>query len=228
MIWLLPLVGLVIGYLLGAVPVGLLVCRLYGVDIRTVGSGRTGGTNAWRAAGLKAAIPTVIGDAVKGAVAVLIIRAIYALLLPEPTVMNISEAPRGFSEADLRLFSNQLAVALAGGAAIIGHNWSVFIGFKGGAGGITSAATTMAISPLVGSMVWLVGILLIWWSRMASVGTFAVGASAFALFLGLALNELSPWPYVVYGVLALVAVLLALQPNREKLKAQQERIITLW
>ena len=51
-----------IGYLLGSIPVGLWVCRFDGVDIRTVGSGRTGGTNAWRAAGLKAAVPTVIGD----------------------------------------------------------------------------------------------------------------------------------------------------------------------
>jgi glycerol-3-phosphate acyltransferase PlsY len=221
MFWLLPVFGIVIGYLLGAIPVGLLVCRLYGVDIRTVGSGRTGGTNAWRAAGLKAAIPTVVGDAVKGAVAVWIVRALSGFLFPEPMVMSVPEATS-------RLIAVQLAVALAGGAAIIGHNWSVFIGFKGGAGGITSAATTMAISPLVGGMVWLIGILIIWWSRIASIATFAVGVSAFALFLVLTMNELSPWPYVVYGVIALVSVMLALQPNREKLKAQQERIISLW
>ncbi|RIK32803.1 MAG: hypothetical protein DCC55_36180 [Chloroflexi bacterium] len=221
MLWLLPILGTIIGYLLGAVPVGLLVCRLYGVDIRTVGSGRTGGTNAWRAAGLKAGIPTIIGDAIKGAVAVWIIRGLYGVLYPEPATMSVVDATA-------RITALQLAAALAGGAAIIGHNWSVFIGFKGGAGGITSAATTMAISPLVGGAVWLIGILVIWWSRIAAVGTFSVGASAFALFLVLALNELSPWPYVVYGVITLVSVLVALQPNREKLSAQQERVITLW
>lgn len=221
MLWLLPILGTIIGYLLGAVPVGLLVCRLYGVDIRTVGSGRTGGTNAWRAAGLKAGIPTIIGDAIKGAVAVWIIRGLYGVLYPEPATMSVVDATA-------RITALQLAAALAGGAAIIGHNWSVFIGFKGGAGGITSAATTMAISPLVGGAVWLIGILVIWWSRIAAVGTFSVGASAFALFLVLALNELSPWPYVVYGVIALVSVLVALQPNREKLSAQEERVITLW
>jgi glycerol-3-phosphate acyltransferase PlsY len=221
MIWLLPALGAIIGYLLGAIPVGLLVCRLYGVDIRTVGSGRTGGTNAWRAAGLKAAIPTVIGDAIKGAIAVWIVRGLYALLFPEPQVMSVDDATT-------RLTALQLAVALAGGAAVIGHNWSVFIGFKGGAGGITSAATTMAISPLVGGMVWLVGILLLWWSRIASVATFAVGASAFSLFLILALNELAPWPYTAYGLIALVSVLIALQSNREKVKTQQERVITIW
>lgn len=221
MLWLLPVLGTVIGYLLGAVPVGLLVCRLYGVDIRTVGSGRTGGTNAWRAAGLKAGIPTILGDAIKGAVAVWIVRGLYGVLYPEPATMSVMDATA-------RITALQLAAALAGGAAIIGHNWSVFIGFKGGAGGITSAATTMAISPLVGGAVWLIGILVIWWSRIASVGTFSVGASAFALFLVLALNELSPWPYVVYGVIALGSVLVALQSNREKLSAQQERVITLW
>jgi glycerol-3-phosphate acyltransferase PlsY len=221
MIWSLPVLGAIIGYLLGSVPVGLLVCRLYGVDIRTVGSGRTGGTNAWRAAGLKAAIPTVIGDAIKGVVAVWVIRTLYGVLFPEPPMMDVVEATQ-------RLTALQLAAALAGGGAVIGHNWSVFIGFKGGAGGITSAATTLAISPLVGGMVSLIGILLIWWSRMASVGTFAVGASAFTIFLMLALNQLSPWPYIVYGAIALASVLIALQSNREKLKAQQERVITIW
>jgi len=221
MIWSLPIIGLVLGYLLGSVPVGVWVCRLYGVDIRSIGSGRTGGTNAWRAAGLKAAIPTVIGDAIKGAVAVWIVRWIYSAFFPEPTAMSVDDAT-------MRLTALQLAVALAGGGAIIGHNWSVFIGFKGGAGGITSAATTMAISPLVGGMVWLIGILIIWWSRMASVATFTVGASAFALFLMLGLNELAPWPYIIYGVIAVVSVMIALQSNREKLKAQQERVITLW
>jgi glycerol-3-phosphate acyltransferase PlsY len=221
MIWFLPILGAILGYLLGSVPVGLLVCRLFGVDIRTVGSGRTGATNAWRAAGLKAAIPTVIGDAIKGAVAVWLIRAFYALVFPEPATMSVDDATA-------RLAALQLAAALAGGAAILGHNWSIFIGFKGGAGGITSAATTMAISPLVGGMVWIIGILIIWWGRIASLATFAVGASAFALFLVLALNQLSPWAYVVYGVSALVAVVIALQSNREKLKAQQERVITIW
>lgn len=228
MLWLLPILATIIGYLLGAVPVGLLVCRLYGVDIRTVGSGRTGGTNAWRAAGLKAGIPTIIGDAIKGAVAVWIVRGIYFLFFPDPGLIDISEAPRGLTSADYRLITLQLAAALAGGAAIIGHNWSIFIGFKGGAGGITSAATTMALFPLVGGMVWLIGILVMWWSRISSIATFTVGASAFSLFLILALNDLSPWPYVIYGAIALVSVLVALRSNREKLSAQQERVITLW
>lgn len=219
--WAFPVVAALVGYLLGSIPVGVVVCRLFGVDIRSVGSGRTGTTNAWRAAGLKAAIPTLLGDALKGAIAIWVVRWLFGLLFAEPEVM-------GLDEATLRQNVLQWASALAGAFAIIGHNWSIFLGFEGGAGGITSAATTMALLPMVGGVVWIVGAFLIWWSRMASVGTFAVGVTAFATFLLLAVNGMAPWAYVVYGAIALFSVLVALRSNREKVKNQQERVITLW
>lgn len=221
MMWVMVLVGALIGYVLGSIPVGLWVCRLYGVDIRTVGSGRTGGTNAWRAAGLKAAIPTILGDALKGAAAVLLVRWLFTLFFPEPATMTVDDATT-------RQLILDLSVALAGGFAVIGHNWSFLNGFKGGAGGITSAATTLAISPLVGGMVIIIGAFMIWWSRIASVGTFAVGVSAFALFLMLGVQQLSPWPFIIYGVIALFSVMVALNSNREKLRKQEERIIMIW
>ncbi len=221
MIWSIVPLGVLVGYLLGALPVGVLVCRFYGVDIRATGSGRTGTTNAWRAAGLKAAIPTLIGDAVKGVVAIWLIQILYRLAFPETGPMEVSEATARYNAL-------KLAEALAGASAIIGHNWSVFLGFKGGAGGITSAATTMMISPLVGSVVWLIGAFLLWWTRIASVATFTVGVSSFALFLVLYLNQAAPWPYVVYGVIVLIAVVAALRSNREKLRTGDERVIDLW
>lgn len=221
MIWLSVPVAALIGYLLGSIPVGLWVCRLYGVDIRTVGSGRTGGTNAWRAAGLKAAIPTIIGDAIKGAVAVILVRWLFYLVFPEPDAMNVDEAT-------MRATALNLSLALAGGFAVIGHNWSFLNGFKGGAGGITTAATTLAISPLVGGMAIIIAAFVMWWTRISSVATFTVGVCAFALFLILGVQQLSPWPFVIYGVIVLGAVLVALRSNREKLRQQQERVITLW
>ena len=223
MIWILIPGAIILGYLLGALPIGQLVCQLYGVDVRGVGSGRTGTTNVWRAAGLKAAIPTLIGDAVKGAVAIWLIRLLYRTIFPEPNEMTVDEATS-------RLLILHLAEALAGGAAIIGHNWSIFMGFKGGAGGITSAATTMMLSPLVGGIVWLIGAFAIWWTRMASVGTFIVGAGAFSLFLLFGLNEQIslPWPYIIYGAIALISVVIALASNREKIRKGEERVITLW
>jgi len=219
--WLFPIVAALIGYLLGSIPVGVWVCRLFGADIRSVVSGRTGTTIAWRAAGLKAAIPTLLGDALKGAIAIWIVRWLFGLLFPEPAIMTVDEAVA-------RMAAMQLAAALAGGFAIIGHNWSMFLGFEGGAGGITSAATTMALMPVAGAIVWIVGAFLIWWTRMASVGTFAVGVTAFAVFLLLAVNHNAPWAFVAYGVIALVSVLIALRPNREKVRTGEERVITLW
>ena len=220
-LWSIVPLGAVLGYLLGALPVGVLVCRLYGVDIRAIGSGRTGTTNAWRAAGLKAAVPTLIGDAVKGVVAIWLIQTLYRLLFPETGPMDVEEAT-------LRYTVLKLAEALAGAFAILGHNWSIFLGFKGGAGGITCAATTMMISPLVGSMVWLIGAFLRWWTRIASIATFGVAVSSFAILLVLYLNQSAPWPLVVYGVIVLAAVVVALGSNREKLRTGEERVITLW
>ena len=210
--WLFVVLAAVAGYILGSVPVGLWVCALYGVDIRQVGSGRIGGTNAWRAAGLKAAIPTVLGDALKGAAAVLLVRYLGNQFLP------------GMGETAMAL-----AAALAGGAAVWGHNRSLFMGFKGGgAGGITTAATTLAIFPLAGGIVILTGALLIWWSRMASVGTFAVGAASLSTLVLLASVGVAPWPYTLFGLLAFLAVTVALQRNRQALKDGKERVITLW
>jgi glycerol-3-phosphate acyltransferase PlsY len=223
MLWIMPIVGIILGYLLGSIPVGLWVCQLYGVDIRTVGSGRTGGTNAWRAAGLKAAIPTVLGDALKGAVAIWIITWLFNYLIPEPSTMTVDEAIA-------RETALHLSQALAGGFAVIGHIWSFLLDFKGGAGGITGAATTMVLYPPVGGMVWLIAILFFWWSRMASLATFSVGAATFAIFVMMAVIDdwTTYWPYCIYGIIILVAVVVALRPNREKLKEGKERVVTLW
>ena len=222
MYWIMAPLAIVIGYLLGSVPVGVIVCRLFGVDIRSVGSGRTGTTNAWRAAGLKAAIPTVIGDAIKGAVAIWIVSGLFFFFFPEPTTMSVDEAIG-------RTTALHLSQSLAGGFAVIGHIWSVFLGFKAGAGGITGAATTMALYPPVGGMVWLIGGVLFWWTRIASIATFSVGVSTFAIFLMLAVDDwVTYWPYVIYGIIIFGAMLYTLRSNREKLKNGEERVITLW
>jgi len=203
--------ALLIGYLLGAVPVGFVACRVWGVDIRTVGSGRTGATNAWRAAGLKAALPTALGDALKGVAAVALVRWLLAQLAPA--------AP-----ADL----NILAAAAAGGAAVLGHNWSVFLGFKGGAGGITCALTCLALNPIVGLIVVVVGAAMMWWARIAAIATLSTGVVSLAGFLALASNRIVSWSYLAFAIPACLAIIVSLRSNREKLRQQDERIITLW
>ncbi len=225
------------GYLLGAVPVGFIACRVWGVDIRTVGSGRTGATNAWRAAGLKAALPTALGDALKGVAAVALVRWLLA---------------HWATAAPMDL--NALAAAAAGGAAVLGHNWSIFLGFKGGAGGITCALTCLALNPIVGLIVVLVGAAMLWWARIASIATLSTGVVSLACFLvlgvygtlsgtmpgeaqfvypvGLPARFLfgtgSSWSNLAFGVPACLAIIVSLRSNREKLRQQDERIITLW
>lgn len=209
--WLLISVGALLGYLFGSVPVGLLATAVYGVDIRKVGSGRTGGTNAWRAAGLKAAVPTVLGDALKGAAGVLLIRSLAGTYFPQVDEISVA-----------------IAASLAGATAVLGHNWSIFLGFKGGAGGITTAATVVALSPLIGGIVCLVGVLLIGWSRMASIATYSVSATTLACAIIFAISGQTPWPYILFGLIAYLAVTLSLSRNRQALKDGQERVITLW
>ena len=208
---LLIVAGALLGYLLGSIPVGLLATGIYGVDIRKVGSGRTGATNAWRAAGLKAAVPTLLGDALKGAAAVLLVRYAAGAFLPEMSAIAVAAA-----------------AALAGACAVVGHNWSLYMGFKGGAGGITTAATILAISPLIGGVVCLVGLLLIWWSRMASIGTYSVSVTALVCAVVFAIAGQMPWPYVIFGLIAYVAVTISLSRNRQALRDGEERVITLW
>lgn len=180
------------GYLLGAIPVGYIVIyRMRGKDIRTVGSGRTGGTNALRAGGTWAAVATATGDILKGFLAVVLARWIVG---PNPVVE-----------------------VLAGLAAVVGHNWSVFMGFRGGAGTTPNIGVSIALWPL--SAVWLLPMLPIGLNviRYASVTSLLF---AVIIPLGFAIRAalgLGPWLYVVYGVLSGLTVVWALRPNIKRL-----------
>ncbi len=195
--------AMVLGYLLGSIPMGYIVGRLHGVDVRKHGSGRTGGTNVWRATGITAALITVLGDIVKGMLAVWLARMLFGL---------------------------DMSAALAGAMAVIGHNWSVFLKFRGGAGGITSAATLFALDPIIGGIVALLAIIALYFSRYASVATMT--ASAGGLIVVLLVHFLAPTiaPTVViyYSIIASAAVLWSLRPNIRRLLQGNERRITIW
>ena len=114
-------IALIVGsYLLGSIPVGAIVARrVGGPDLRSVGSGRTGGTNALRALGRKWAAVVVVGDLLKGALPVLIARAVTG----EPIVE-----------------------VLCGAAAVAGAIWSVFAGFRSGRG-VGTGVGSMLVDP---------------------------------------------------------------------------------
>ena len=186
-----------LGYFMGSVPVGYLVVKLMrGTDVRQHGSGRTGGTNVWRAAGRWPAILTTAGDFLKGMGAVLIARAVLG---------------------------NSVGEVLVGAAAVVGHNWSVFLGWRGGAGTATNLGVISALSLPVALALIVIALLIGFVSRYASVASLAVAILAPTIFLGLALFAHRPLRHVLYGLLAGATVALALRHNIIRLLAGTER-----
>lgn len=196
-----------VGYLCGAIPVGLLLCRIYGIDPREHGSGRTGGTNVYRATGSSMlASLTVTGDVLKGLFPVLLIET---------------------------LFPNQPIVsAIAGIAAIAGHNWSAYIRFGGGAGTMTNFGAMLGLSPLTALVMAGVGVVGLGLSRIASVASLAVAWGALAMLIVVALIVPHPSPFlarvtpaglIVYGIGEATLVSWALRPNIRRLMRGEER-----
>ncbi len=143
---------LLISYLIGAVPSALIAGRLLGgIDIRKHGSGNVGGTNAWRVLGWKAGLPVSIVDVGKGAVAAtLISRLPFGPYPVDPTILPI----------------------LCGLAAVIGHVFPVYTGFRGGKGVATGGGMLAAIAPIPVGMaagVFVVALLLTGWVSLGSL-----------------------------------------------------------
>jgi glycerol-3-phosphate acyltransferase PlsY len=192
------------GYLLGAIPVGYLAGRAWGVDVRQHGSGRTGGGNVLRATGKMAPfLITGIGDVAKGVLAVWLGRY---------------------------LIGSEAAAAVAGMAAVVGHNWSVFLGWKGGAGGATAAAVLCALSPLAGIIIAPLGLAILYFGRLPSLATLTIGIGSAVALLALALFEplLHPWSHAIFGIGVAAVVLLSLRPNLKRLADGTERRMTFW
>lgn len=149
-----------LGYLLGAIPFGVLVTKALGLgDLRKIGSGNIGATNVLRTGNKAAALATLLLDGGKGAAAVLIARALAA----------------------------EDAAQLAGGAAFIGHLFPVWLGFKGGKGVATFLGTLLALAWPVGlaaCLTWLATALV---SRISSLSALVAAASGavWAMVLGL-------------------------------------------
>ncbi|MCX8108656.1 MAG: glycerol-3-phosphate 1-O-acyltransferase PlsY [Verrucomicrobiae bacterium] len=127
---LLYITTLVLGNLLGSVPTGFLVGRVRGVDLRTVGSGNIGATNTVRVLGKTAGAVVLTIDAAKGVLACWGIPRLFASVAP------------GFSP------DRSLLAVVAGCGAILGHNYTCWLGFKGGKGVATSAGVLAVLAPV--------------------------------------------------------------------------------
>lgn len=154
------LLVILFGYLLGSIPFGLVLCRIAGYgDIRKIGSGNIGATNVLRTGNKGLALLTLLLDIFKGLIAVVIVK--YAS-------------------------HNDLLGALAGLSAILGHNFPIWLKFKGGKGVATSLGTILAIHPVTGLCMisaWLVSCATTRISSASAMTAFAVGPLAAAHFL---------------------------------------------
>jgi len=163
---LLPILIIILAYFLGCLPTGLLIAKARGIDIQKQGSGNIGATNVLRSVGLIPGIIVVIMDPLKGYLAVLAAR----LLGMEPWV-----------------------IALTALAVVLGHNYNIFLKFRGGKGIATSLGAYLAIDPLFSLMIALIGIMAIYLGRLVSLGSLvAVFASPFVYIIREGTFE---WPY---------------------------------
>jgi len=186
------------GYLLGAIPVGLIAGRVAGVDIRQQGSGRTGATNALRALGPALAGIVLLADVLKGVAAA----ALGELVQPG---------------------SGGWLAAGAGLAAVLGHNWSVFIGFGGGRGVATSVGAMVVLAPLTVAILLPVAAIVIGLTRFVSLASVIAAALAPLVTVGLAWQGIARWPAVGLAVGAALLVLVAHRDNIGRLLAGTER-----
>lgn len=188
-----------VAYLTGSIPVGVLVARFSGgPDPRTVGSGRTGGTNALRALGRKWATVVVIGDLLKGALPVVLARVVTG----QPVV--------------------EVACAFA---AVVGASRSVFLGFGGGRGVGTGVGTMLVIQPVALLIAGPVFVIVILITRYVSLGSLLASAAMFPAMglIWLVASGAVPPAYVVYAAAGPALIWLAHADNIDRLLHGTER-----
>jgi glycerol-3-phosphate acyltransferase PlsY len=204
------LLALLLAYVIGSVPVGVLAAKLVkGVNVRDVGSGRTGATNVYRAAGPWGMGLTCLGDALKGISAIAVAR--LAAMLSTALVPNATWF--GWIEP------------LAGIAAVAGHNWSCFLRFRGGAGTVTTVGVLAAMNIYVVAAVIGVGLIAMLLTRMASIGSITLAVAMAPALVVAAATNLTPWAFVAFGVVGGALTIYALLPNIRRIKSGQERQI---
>jgi glycerol-3-phosphate acyltransferase PlsY len=191
-------------YLLGSIPTGLPISRwAKGVDIREFGSGNTGMANVMRTVGIIPGIFVLLLDAGKGMMPILLIRMIGDRIHP------------GLESVDTLPIS-------CGFAALIGHNWSIFLKFKGGKGVATGLGTLIALSPIsfiIGATLALPSMVVWRYMSLASlVGTISGGLTLTILaFLGF-----HPLSWSLYGIIGALIIAIRHRENIRRLRMGTE------
>lgn len=153
-----------VSYLLGSINTGILVSKiLYNDDIRSYGSHNAGATNILRTYGKKAAAITVVGDALKGVAAIFLVKLFYRIF------------------AAFHLPDIQSVTYTAAFFAVLGHNFPLYFGFKGGKGVLTSIAVIITLDPFLGLATLLISVLIMAVTKYVSLGSVMGAILAVAL-----------------------------------------------
>jgi acyl phosphate:glycerol-3-phosphate acyltransferase len=199
----------VLGYLLGSIPFGLLVAKRWAkVDVRQHGSGKIGMTNVLRTAGKKAAVMVLALDLLKGALAV-----VFAGLI----------VGGGYGEVGGFGLGVLVAEVLAALAAIVGHNWSVFLKFKGGRGVVTFFGGLIALCPpaaIFGAEVFVIGAGL---TRYASLASIVAAVATYTILIPLVIMNRFPIEYLVYTLVGTILIFIMHRDNIIRLISGRER-----
>lgn len=197
------IVAVLASYLLGATPFGYLAGRLKGVDVRTMGSGNIGATNVFRVIGKPTGIAVFVLDFLKGFV---------------PVVL-------GQRLVEERVLPEWIAVLLAL-ATILGHNYTFWLGFRGGKGIATSAGAIVALLPLavgIAAVVWIVLALTTRYVAVASLGA-ALAIPLVVLVVGLRGGSMDV-PLLAFSILVAMLAFVRHRANLERLMQGSEHRI---
>ena len=200
---------IVLGYLLGAIPFGVLVARRWArVDVRQYGSGKIGMTNVLRTAGKKAAAMVLALDLLKGVLAV-----VFAGLI----------VGGGYGEVGGFGLGVLVAEVLAALAAIVGHNWSVFLKFKGGRGVVTFFGGLIALCPpaaIFGAEVFVIGAGV---TRYASLASIVAAVATYTILVPLVIMNRFPIEYLAYTLIGTILIFIMHRDNIIRLLSGRER-----
>ena len=212
------IVVLIIGYLLGSLPVGVIIGRVLGkTDIRNIGSGKTGMTNVMRVAGKKGAALSLIFDVGKGALAVFLVKIIFDM---------VDTSGYTTTYANMIIYFAQVAAALA---AIAGHSWSIFLKFRGGRGVNTFMGALLVMfwpaAIVGGGLTLIIGFI----TKFMSLGSIVGAVIAFVMliilnYFGVSILNLKPHiAYVVYAMIGAIFIYVMHRDNIRRLVTGRER-----
>ena len=200
---------IILGYLIGSIPFGVLIGKKFArVDVRNYGSGKMGATNVLRTAGKKAALLVAILDLCKGVIPVIL--AGFILKSDFIVLFNIG----------IGTVVGQTAAALA---AIIGHTFPIFLKFRGGRGVATFFGGLIALCPIAGVFGAEVLIISVGFTRFVSFGSIVGAIGTYAILIPLTLLNGFPLIVLIYALIGAVIILIMHRDNIARLLKGKER-----